>query len=107
MDAPKCRLCGKPHYGQCHEFDSSRRKAARRPEKKLKSDNSNLSEVIDQGVHEQLTRPVQKHALSGGNAAGLELLEEILARLESVEARLDVLDRRRKYQREYMRDKRK
>ncbi len=50
---------------------------------------------------------VEWFALSGGNDSGRKFLQEIMARLESLESRLEVMDKRRAYQRNYMREKRK
>ena len=86
--------------------------SAARPKKKPKPAEIEGKELPGgslSGIDLSLVRPVtevQKYALSGGNAHGLELLEEILARIESLESRVGEIESRKAYMKEYMRRKR-
>ncbi len=89
MDAPKCRLCEKRHYGLCAEAVVPSEPRAR---KKAKSVGPKKN-----------PRPVRQVD------AGLiwtEREEILIARIESLEFRLDAMDKRRVYQRELMRVRR-
>lgn len=81
MEAPHCKLCLKRHYGLCAAGHDAGPRPARGdeepagleqqarggddsgvaprstdgPEKKLKPDNSNIAEVVDQDIHDRLT----------------------------------------------------
>lgn len=106
MDAPKCRKipsCGKRHWGECGGGGKGEPVAKKKPAKPQPGDIHRVSEsAVGEGV--------QKFALSGGNKAGLELLEELLARVEMLELAMDELLRgkrkRTQYMREYMRRRR-
>jgi len=80
MDAPKCQKipsCGKRHYGECGTDQAPRpSKAARR---------------------KQPARPEKKSA----EEARLVGTGELLARIESLEARVLELESRKKYMRDY------
>ena len=90
MDAPKCRICGKVEWNHscsgAASLSNLPAEAARKKKSKLKlkPDNSNLAEVIDQGIHERLV-----------------ILEALVAEL--IEAR----KKRSVYMKNYMRDRRK
>ena len=103
MEAPTCQKipsCGKRHFGECGTTQAPRKARPGSPKKK--------SAAVAGGKKSKPAhpRPVQKFALSGGNAAGLELVEELLARVESLESRVGELEARKKYMREYQRDRR-
>ncbi len=83
MDAPLCRLCEKRHYGSCADAVVPPELRARKPAKKP---------VFDRSV----VKPVQD---SVGN-------EELIARVESLEARVLELESRKKYMRDYQRARR-
>jgi hypothetical protein len=95
MDAPKCKLCGKPHYGQCHEFEGgakagkAREDSPARPKKKS-------SKIKLRG--DFYTNP------PAGYAERVAMLEGVVGELVE---RVDRMDARRRYQRELMRDRRK
>ena len=91
MDAPKCRLCEKRHYGLCAEAVVPSEPRVRKPGKSV--------------------GPKKKSKARGGEDSGLasrstDGIEELLARVESLESRLDAMDKRRVYQRDLMRVRR-
>ena len=103
MDAPKCQnfpSCGKNHYGPCGDIRGTTMPKAARHSEPARPKSQKKSKSVDEAS-------LQKFALSGGNAAGLELLEELIARIESLEDRVEELEGRKKYMRDYMRDRRK
>ncbi len=104
MDAPLCKICHTRHFGtEAHKFDStakSDRPARKKKSKKIRGGISGEGAGPKGGID-------LRFALSGGNAAGLELLDQILARVESLEAGVLQLESRKKYTRELMRERRK
>ena len=86
MDAPKCRICGKREFNHICAGDAT---APDRPARNKAARPKSAKPVFDRSV----VRPVKSD-------------EEILARLESVEERLSVLEKRKTYNRDYMRRKR-
>jgi len=104
MDPPKCQRipsCGKKHYGPCATRAKAEPAEKARPKKKLKADNSNIAEVVDQGIHEALTVDARTPDMKRQ-----ALDDEFMARIESLEDRLAVLEKRKKYNRDYMRERR-
>ena len=78
MDAPKCKLCGKRHYGMCKGGDVP---------------------GSDKPIKMAKRTPLPKqtsHATAG----------EILDRLDDLDARVEKLETRKAYQREYMKKRR-
>lgn len=93
MDAPLCRLCEKRHYGTCAGAVVLAKLRARKKAKK----------AIEQpplvpGAVELLDKPVPELVDAG--------IVELFARVESLEARVLELEKRKRYMREYQRAKR-
>ena len=88
MDAPKCRLCEQTHWGSCGSVQpkASPQKKSRKPARSEKK---------------SFTVDARSDAMKSE-----ALVVELLARVESLESRLDALDRRREYQRNLMRKRR-
>lgn len=103
MDAPQCRLCGKKHYGQCQEFESGAKGEVARdiPPARPKKKSSTVRVRSDFYTNPPMVGSVDRNDLSDR-----ELIRELLARVESLEARLEVLDKRREYQKKLMRERR-
>ena len=127
MDAPKCQnfpSCGKRHFGPCGSGATGARPGAAQArssgpkkkssaKKKLKPDNSNLAEVIDQDIHYQLRQGPRLHPSAALIVQYVDPTYE--ARLEdrifNLERLVDELlagkRKRSKYMREYQRERRK
>jgi len=85
MDAPKCRLCEKRHYGTCAESRTAAPSEKRaRPAK----------------------RPAQKHTRTQIDAGTKELLERVVALEQIVDELLAGKRKRSEYMKGYMRDRR-
>lgn len=85
MDAPLCQKipgCGKRHFGDCGTVQEAAKPKDARPKKKSKAATAE-SKLVTQ-----------------------DWLAELLARIESLEARVLELESRKKYMREYQRDRR-
>ena len=83
MDAPKCRLCGKVHYGQC-DFNS-------------------MPDVED-------SKPVKKEIKSIQSKSSLSEVIELRQRVDELTAEVESLksakENRKNYMRDYMRRRR-
>lgn len=86
MKPPHCKICDHDHWGSCTECPE-----CNKPRKRSVS---------------EITRELTRGARSAdSNPRGSQ--QDLSDRLEVVEKRLDAIDKRRKYQREYMRKVRK
>jgi len=89
MDAPKCRLCDKKHYGLCQDAVVPSEPRVRKSKAKSKGKPDTL--VVDaRNSHSKMT----------------EQIAECLGRIESLEARVGELEARKKYMKKYMAEKR-
>ena len=86
MKSPHCKICGHDHYGLCTECPKCNQSAA----KDRAGQKITLPSAADNRVGEIARDPFY-------------ILSE---RVDVLEKRLDSIDKRRKYQREYMRKKR-
>ena len=86
MDAPKCKICKKRHYGMC-AGEADKLELKPEPEKKIVASRSATSvETVHGSWHGHV--------------------EELVARVESLEARVEELESRKRYMRNYQRDRR-
>lgn len=91
MDAPKCPICLKRHYGLCANLtptEATARDGAEQPDS---------------------TKKKSKVARKPGDTVPVRYeirIEELLARMESLEARVEELESRKRYMREYQARKR-
>ena len=110
MDAPLCQKipsCGKRHYGSCASASSQPRcpESSARP-KRSKKKSTPIENIIESA---ELSRSPPITAFDRVEAELKATLPqaEVLARLESLEDRVLELENRKKYMRDYMREKRK
>lgn len=99
MDAPRCRLCEKRHYGTCADprTPGSESKKAR-PKKKSKKVVAEREPV--QGAR----KPVESLIEDAKTEA--EFMALIICRIGELEDRVEKLETRKRYQKKYMRDRR-
>jgi hypothetical protein len=109
MEAPKCRLCEKRHYGSCAEpvvaSEPRARKSGKSVSPKKKSDVFGMKVVLDPAMGDgvKLALPVQ-----GLDPTGDATLEDRIFNLERiVDELLSGKRKRSEYMREYMRERRK
>ncbi len=81
MDAPLCKLCEKRHYGSCAQAITPSEPRARKSAKSLRSEKKSSEPDIPS-------------------------FNDLWRRLESLEARVEKLESRKKYQRDLMRRRR-
>lgn len=97
MDAPKCRLCQEKHWGSCRDALTTTEKArrdaedAKKPAARKKKSTKKIRGVISG---------------EGGGPTHPDVIGELLARVESLEARVLELESRKTYMKNYMREKR-
>ncbi len=94
MEAPKCRnfpSCGKRHYGDCGSGASGERPDGSSRKKSAAKKKSQEKKLL--GRAKAAPTPEIK-------------VDELLARLESLESRVEKLETRKRYQRELMRKRR-
>jgi len=99
MDAPKCQnfpSCGKRHYGECGVKQEPRPKRAAR-KKTNRPAKAGAVHFVEPG------EPVEGVV---STLTDRELIREALARIESLEERVKVLEGRKRYQRDLMRKRR-
>lgn len=106
MDPPKCYLCGDRHYGTCAKpvipSDPRVRKSAKK--KSRARSTVSLQRVTTTKLRPvPVDEPAQEHIEIDARTVGIP---ELLARIESLEARVLELEKRKKYMRKYMAEKR-
>ncbi len=90
--------CGKRHYGACGTAQTPR------PARKKKSKKPVMPKVSSKpGTGVLLTA---EQSAWVGSGVSKPVFDEIMARLESLEARVNEFEKRKRYMRDYMREKR-
>ena len=88
MKTPHCKICGHNHSGPCTECPDCNKSTTKKYGEKW---NEPPVDVQDDPFDASEAR---------------QKIAQVILRIESIEKRLDAIDSRRKYQREYMRKKR-
>ena len=100
MKPTHCKICGHDHSGPCTECPECRKAGSSGYSK-----NPPKAGVLDDPVKRARMPKAPDPPVSVPYATAMSLVK-LAERVESLEKRLDTIDSRRKYQREYMRKKR-